>query len=323
MKKIILLSILYIKMAIPHPSSGYNIKDLEILKEQKAYKEFFAHILDIRPSNRDKHYNKLVQYMALSYLENKLIKADYKLKTFEFISYINTLSPLKKDEFFSIKRDKYLKKWLQHCLKNDRRNKICTNKIKDIYSINSSPDMGLYLAKLIKKYQLNINYLVYLKPLLVSPPDNSMCKKPIVIEAIIKSIENDNLEKISKNCFLISIDSLKNILTYKKYPIKVKQKLFYALAKKGFLNTYEKDLFLTLFILESPTPGPLFNNAWNNIKTLSEDYSRRQKILNVIKKIEPTPGKVLRSKNTETKRAIYNLFAKNFPEYIQYFKESK
>ena len=76
----------------------YTLEDLKILKEQKNYFEFLNHALDIRPSKRDKSWEKMVQDMATGFIsstiEKKQISKDYFLFIEDLLSWPSLTSKL-------------------------------------------------------------------------------------------------------------------------------------------------------------------------------------------------------------------------------------
>ena len=83
----------------------FSMEDLSILKAQKNFKEFLAHALDIRPSKRNKKWEKMVQDMATGHVTSILEKKQFSKKNFTFIESLLSWPTLKVDEFFLIKRN--------------------------------------------------------------------------------------------------------------------------------------------------------------------------------------------------------------------------
>ena len=83
----------------------YTLEDLTILKKQKNYFEFLNHALDIRPSKRDKNWDKMVQDMAVGFISSITAKKQISKDHFLFIEKLLSWPSLKNDEFFIIKRN--------------------------------------------------------------------------------------------------------------------------------------------------------------------------------------------------------------------------
>jgi len=76
-------------------------------------------------------------------------------------------------------------------------------------------------------------------------------------------------------------------------------------------------------LLENPSPGQTQKIAWSDLLKLGNNYQLREKILKSIRSIDPLPGKIFKS-STQNKRhkVIVKNFAKNFPEYIDFYAQT-
>jgi hypothetical protein len=94
------------------------------------------------------------------------------------------------------------------------------------------------------------------------------------------------------------------------------------LSAKDLLTKEEEDLFAILYLLDGPVVGDKMNIAWKKVENLSSQYKKRQQILTEIKKLAIIPDRIFIDPNLSRNKAIINLFAKNFPEYLNYYGES-
>jgi hypothetical protein len=74
--------------------------------------------------------------------------------------------------------------------------------------------------------------------------------------------------------------------------------------------------------MDGPVVGEKMNLAWKKIEKLGELYNKRQQILSQVKSLPQMPDKIFKDPNLPRHKAIINLFAKNFPEYLNYYGES-
>ena len=61
------------------------------------------------------------------------------------------------------------------------------------------------------------------------------------------------------------------------------------------------------------------NLAWKLTEALSENFTRRNKILEKFKTIELIPDGLFIDPSSTRNKAVINLFAKNFPELLSYY----
>lgn len=63
----------------------YNMADLEILKAEKNYREFFAHARDLRPRERTQHWVSMVRSMAVDFIDEQIKYKNYKNQTVKLL----------------------------------------------------------------------------------------------------------------------------------------------------------------------------------------------------------------------------------------------
>jgi hypothetical protein len=112
---------------------------------------------------------------------------------------------------------------------------------------------------------------------------------------------------------------LKNMLSSPKSNGLEKEMAMNLLEAKSKLTSEELDLYAILFLLDGPVVGEKMNLAWKKVENLGENFTKRQKILGLIEKLPIIPDKIFKDPNLPRHKAIINLFAKNFPEYLNYY----
>jgi hypothetical protein len=161
------------------------------------------------------------------------------------------------------------------------------------------------------------------------------CKKPNIQTALINKLyeetsflEFDGNYKsvvnkwIPETCFKELVPALKNCLESTSSNGLDKEMALNILEAKNQLSSEELDLYATLYLLDGPIVGDKMNTAWKKIENLSENFSKRQKILVQIQNLKFLPDRIFKDPNLPRSKAIINLFAKNFPEYLEYYGKS-
>lgn len=321
----------------------YEIKDLEVLEREKNFEDFLMHINDIRPSERNNHWREMFQNMAMGLVDYKIKTQDFSLETFKKIEQIGRSSAMNNDEFFQLKRSIYAKKYFSECFRKaslfpDSLNKnnekgLCETELNSFwYFFKKDPDIGLDIAAILENYGPSTKKWPFYEKAVVDNMANLYCKKPLVQRAIMDKLyeETYNLKFdgsyknlinkiVSENCFNEMISPLKGILGSIKSNGLEKEMAFNILEAKGKLSQDELDLYAILYLLDGPVVGDKMNIAWKKIEDLGENYQKRQKLLEQIEKLPIIPDKIFKDPNLPRHKAIINLFAKNFPEYLNYY----
>ena len=125
----------------------YNMADLEILKAEKNYREFFSHARDLRPRERTTVWTSMVRSMSIDFIEEQIKYKNYKKEIVNLIEGLAVWPVLRADEFFQVKRNRYQVNLLKHCLVNNKFDR-CYDQSKDFWQrSNRDPDTGYQLSK--------------------------------------------------------------------------------------------------------------------------------------------------------------------------------
>lgn len=319
----------------------YDLKDLEVLEREKNFAEFLLHVNDIRPSERDKHWKEMFQNMAMGMVDYKIKTRDFSLATFREIEAIGRSSAMNDDEFFQLKRSIYAKKFFTDCFKKatllsessaDSKN-LCESELSSFwYFSKKDPDMGLDLAAILENAKSTMKIWPFYERATKDSIANFYCKKVEIQKAIMNKFYEESFKSefdgnykglvertVSESCFNELVAPLKESLTSIKSNGIHKEMSLSILEAKGKLNKEEQDLYAILFLLDGPVVGDKMNIAWKKVEALGENYQNRQKILTQIKNLAIIPDKIFKDPNLPRHKAIINLFAKNFPEYLNYY----
>lgn len=333
-------SLVYI-LCLPYASFStaqqlYDLRDLEVLDRQKNFEEFLIHVNDIRPSERGKHWKEMFQTMSIGLIDYKIKTKDFSPKAFAQIEQIGRSSALADDEYYQLKRAQYAKKYLAECFKKSEDKTRCENELSSFwYFSNKDPDIGLELAALLEASQSNVNRWPYYQIAINSPVAPLYCSKQDIQKAIINKINqetfkpnfNNNykvlLDKFAPNkCFEKMIETLREALISPDVNGADKELALNLLEAKNLLKPIEIDLYSILFLLDGPVVGEKMNIAWKKVEALGENFSKRHMILEKLEKLDPIPDAIFKDPNLPRHKAIINLFAKNFPEFLNYYGKS-
>jgi len=324
-------------------ASSYNLKDLEVLEREKNFEEFLLHVNDIRPSERDKHWREMLQSMAMGLIDFKIKTKDFTPASFKQIEQIGRSSALSKDEFFQLKRSIYAKKYFTECFKRTDLTVEAEKKAKEVTSceadLNSfwyfskkDADTGLDLATILESAGSSLSKWPFYSPAVKDSIAQFYCQRSSVQTAVLKKIYDESYSSdfdgnyktlidrlVSDKCFDELSAPLKNTLSSINSSGLDKEMAMNLLEAKGKLTAEEKDLYAVLYLLDGPVVGDKMNIAWKKIEGLSESFAKREKLLLEIKKLTVIPDKIFKDPSLPRHKAIINLFARHFPEYLDYY----
>jgi hypothetical protein len=304
----------------------YDINDLKVLKDDNSYQEFFDHAKDIKPGKRDKTWNELVTTLAMAMLQDKIDSNKISDKDYTSIINVSSWSSLDTNEFFRRKRDQLAFKYFSNCFSNKDFNS-CYSEINSYYRQYSlSPELGIKFTNLLIKNAnstqlITLDLWSFIKPMSQSSISEFYCDKSPMTDILINKIyENIKTGKsqnsqIHKDCLKAITPKLKNNLfttgnTYLRY------KTFSILKDKNVLSKDDISLYYSIQLLDGHTfDKQQVIEGFETIKRLSQNYKRREVVLNRLNKMTPLPGKVF-SYKTKSSLAITKAISKYLPEYI-------
>lgn len=311
-------------------AQSYGLKDLEFLAQEGSYDEFFRHALDIRPSERQEQWKSMVLKMADSYTRSMLNKSRPELKDFRWLETHYRWPLLKSDDVFKMRRQELGLKYIKSCLKEE---KPCWDELKKFWETDRENGETSYkIAEMLVEIPNSpFSTWDFLEVALKTPLSEFYCKKDFVLDSLWSKLEldyirlgpkGDLLKKIDQTVHYDCLPSLNSLARQRLIsPLKSKDRelAYQILNAQGKTDQKTKDFFLTVYLLETPSQGELFNYSWNRLKELAKSPNRRDEVLLMLKSQDPLPDELFTSMDQIKKRAILQLFKTHFPEYLDFY----
>ncbi len=326
-------------LPVSKASEKYSFQDLEILSEQKNYWEFLQHAKDVKPSQRNKHWVELVQNMATELINFNIRSQNFGANDYDLIHRISRWPILKSDEFFQVKHNQYMLHYTRHCLM-DPKQKDCARKANQFWRLsNKDPETGYQIAQSLRGFRPNHNIWNILRAVALHPMAGFYCHRRFMTDELTKQLLNTFRPFIipgktgpSLTSFQIQqrLDGLMHHECWKSLLPQLKQSLILETPRhqmilhkilkiRQALTQSEADFFYTLYLLRGPLVGETFNQAWNALFKIGQNFKRRTTLLETLKKRDPLEGKVFASTNQNLQKTIIRHFSQNFPEYLDYY----
>lgn len=310
--------------------ASYTLTDLEVLTQEGNYEEFFAHALDVRPSERQDSWKGMLAKMADGYGRQIVAKSEITKAHFNRIETLYTWPALKTDDVFKLHRQDIGLKYLKTCLKTTEP---CWSDVKRFWEADQKdPDVAFKLAEMTLPFEnKTIATWTFLDVAVKSPLSEFYCKRDFVLEAVWSKLEIDYIRLGTSGDFLKKIDETVhpdclvplNQWTNKKLhkPDKSmdRELAYQILHAQGKVTPQLTDFFYTVYLLENPSKGELFNYAWNRLQQLSKSIDRREEVLHKLKNLDPLPDEIFSSMDDVKKRTVLTHFKNNFPEYLYFY----
>jgi len=327
-------------------TSRYDIKDLEVLENEKSYAEFFHHAKDIRPSLRNKHWNQMVSSMAMELFEGLKKKSIVTETDVQMVLHLSDWPTLKADEFFIKQRNPILLSYFSNCFNKNDWN-TCYQLSYDFYtSHDQGPIFGINLAKMLSKKSTLQNTGVitsatgimkhdlwpFVSPMAKNTLGEFYCNKAPIKNIIInklyavsmkddsnkilnsnKLIHQDCWKGISKDLKADMLGSTDKFLRYQSYNI---------ISKFENISQNERYQYVILQTLDAYpfNKNEIFHN-WHTLKRLGDNSKVRLRIFNKIKAMDPLPGSVF-AQTGKKNLALVKSLARFFPEYLDYYSST-
>lgn len=313
-------------------ASYYTIKDLEVLEQNKNAKEFLDHAHDIRPSERNDHWKRMTQHMAVVFVSKMINGRLFNSENFQYIEKINLWPTLTNDEFFQIKRESFLSGYFKQCLGKGKK-EVCKLELLTAWaSSRKDPDKAVEFLGLFNNLDRKEEAL-FLSRVLNSTVSAFLCRKPVIKEISVQrlinraALETDSLkfkswneEFMNQDCWNqikpIFDESLSSSSHYHR------EQAFKVLEARNELIDIEKSIFLVSYLLDGPKVGRIFNMAWNELKRIGANNNYRRRVLARMKALDPLPGRLFHLIDKKKKEILLSQLNRNFPEYLDYYTRS-
>ena len=327
--------------ALKTTEERYDIRDLEILEKEKNYLEFLAHTNDIRPTERNDHWKDMVYNVSENFVDDLMARKQFSKETFQFLEKIGSRPNIRGNEIFQIKRGQYALSYLKKCfiISNKhktvpRKDNTCFHDLDNFWN-NTAKDfinleLGMKLAELTLDFYPDSDVWMFLSKVASSEFAAPYCKQEKLIGQLLKYLNKTSLphnsdrlkDYLDKNISSACWNAMTPYLQKRLFPetkTNYKKLAFLMLQAKKSLPEKLKDTYLTLFMLNGPKIGPVFNEAWNIMKELGNDYRRREYVLSQLKNMQILPGKLFKGPDIKRLKIILEYFHQNFPEYLDYY----
>lgn len=324
MKKTWMFFILLSSQVVVSTHATYTIEDLVILSETGEHQEFLDHAKDIKPTKRDKKWRTLVSKEASLLIDELKKNSSYTKENFNKIEKLAKWSVLKSDEFFHVKRNSFALKYFKNCYLSKTTKALCTKDISHFWRrSNKDADTGYKLSMLIRGFLPKQSTWSIVKDIIKSNQSKYYCGDAFIQDEVHKKLSTLDLENRTVTARKVLLQNLAHLKCWNKLithfkkeinflPSSESSSLYYTLTTFNQISRSQKDLWLTMYLLDDPTSGPLLNMAWNNIKELAQNYERRIEVLEKLKTLRPLPGDSFNNASL----AITKHLNKYFPEYI-------
>lgn len=310
----------------------YTLADLEVLANEGSYNEFFQHALDIRPSERQEAWKTMVSKMGDQYSRSILTKSEINRKDFQKIETLYDLPSLRIDDVFKGRRQEIGQRFLRSCLKGDNP---CWNDLKAFWEKDKTdPEVAFRLSELTANYKESpLSSWSFLEVALKSNLSEFYCKKEFVMTTLWGKIEIDYIKLGPEGDLMTKIDHTIHpdcmpslILEARKRlfsPPKMldRELAFQILKSQTKADTFVQDFFYTVYLLDNPSQGELFNYSWNRLRELAGKSSRRDAVMKKLRDLDPLPDGILSSLDVRKKNAILYHFKTYFPEYLDFYTD--
>jgi hypothetical protein len=310
----------------------YTLQDLEALAKEGSYKEFFEHALDVRPSERLESWKSMVTRMGDEIGRKVLENSEIERKDFLKIEELYTWPALKSDDVFKVRRQEIGINYFRKCLKTENP---CWSDFKNFWEKDKeNPETAFKLAELaLNKESSPVSTWNLLEVSLKSPLSEFYCKKDFVMNALWGKIEidyiklgteGDLMKKIDQtvhpDCLPTLISEAKNRLN-RPSRIQDREIAYQILKSQSKADEALTDFFFTVYLLDNPAQGELFNYSWNRIRELGGTITRRERVLKKLKSLDPLPDELFSSLDETKKRVVLKHFKTYFPEYLDFYTD--
>ncbi len=310
----------------------YGLADLEVLVGEENTSEFFAHAHDIRPSERQDAWKTMVTKMGDIYSRKILEKTEIEKRDFLATEKLFDMAALKTDDVFRMRRTQIGLRYLRNCLKGDNP---CWNDLKAFWEKDKTDaDTAYKIAELTSGLADSpLSTWTLLDVALKSPLSEFFCKKEFVMSALWGKIEIDYVklgpdgdlmtkidQTIHPDCMPVLIGEARKRL-YQPPKVLDRELSYQILKSQSKADQDVTDFFLTVYLLDNPSQGELFNYSWNRVRELGGTVVRREKVLKTLKNLDPLPDAILGSLDQTKKRVVLNHFKTYFPEYMDFYSD--
>ena len=321
-------------------AANYSLADLKVLETQNAYEEFLKHARDIRPSERSSEWHSMLSHMIQIKLQEMLKKRQLGLNHLTEVEALSNWPEVKEDEVVQLYRGEYVLEYLRQCFKDSKGKESgsCHGQVLRLWEgthlKRKSARFGAIFHKIIDEHAPQLARFDYLTYALISVDNGDhFCSQDHVRRGVFKHYQKE----ISQNSadlkkLKVAIDNDLSPVCWQKFSQFLKSSYFsfspiqkeisyWLLTSKESLTIEEEDFFLSLYLLQGPVVGEIFNLSWNRVKLLGENFPRRQKVIAQLLQLDPLPDQLFSSNDKARAEVLARFVLQNLPEYIKSYLE--
>ncbi|MFZ4714368.1 MAG: hypothetical protein ACOYL6_11670 [Bacteriovoracaceae bacterium] len=310
----------------------YSLKDLEIVKDEKDYADFFLHAKDLRPSQRTDNWKSMIDEMGVSWAQKMKLSATFDSSHFQFMEEMFELAPLQTNERFKQLRAELGLKYFRQALstlENEKINQLILMMKNFWKKDQDTHETGLTLLKLVYEQNNDISEAWYfVDSPLKSAQSAFYCSRkdiePLVMTKLARAFEESLaspkkviLSVIHKECWNAIKTNAKSY--YLSFPQRIRGSFYTLLSEEGLINSIEKDLYSFFYLMEGPIKGEAMNQTWNIVGALKNENKKREELIERLQSLDTLPDAVLGSYDQDRKQIIVNFVGKVFPEYFDFY----
>lgn len=312
--------------------TSYTMSDLKILAAENNFREFFAHALDVRPSQRSADYKTMVEELGLGFLNSLLDNSKLEDNDKQLVYTISKWPIFLDNEFFRKKRDYIFLKQVSACFAADKKD--CLSQATEIYSDFKHDLIFSYdIVMLLSKHKVST---ILLWPMAQSLAQDTLSEfycardgfKDVIINKLLKNGgQNGKLTTIvHQDCLKVLTPDLRSILH--QTDTRNRHIAFTILKEAKQLSTQDKSLFYILnFLSKRELKSTEIDHALTGLAQLKDDFTKREKLLGLLKTYDPMPGKIFSNKNERKMKDLKSqsklrILHRNFPEYLDAYAQT-
>ena len=315
----------------------YSMADLEILAQEKSYKEYFSHALDVRPSERNDRWREMTLQMSENWAKTLKQKAEISSEDFKQLETLFQWPVLKNNEFYRPLRFNLGLTFLQNCFRASGW-EVCWPYLKAYWEADpTDPDTAIKMVELTQKFapqNETFDYWPWLKIALNSPLSEFYCKRDQINDLLWNKIRIEWIKVNKEGSFPQKLKSLFHADCMPGFSKYASQKLnppntaldreqaFAILNGQKKMTKTDKDLFYLYFLMDNPSQGETFNYAWGSLQKLGKSSKQRDELMKIIKSSQTLPDETMNSMDEGKRRVVLKEIHRQFPEFLQYYGQS-
>ncbi len=310
---------------------NYSIEDLKVLFSQKSYEEYMLHHLDVRPTLRDAQWKKMTLEMCALYIKSATEKKDINTASFDTILKFLSTPSLNSDHYSQFLFSKFALSYFKQCAENKAE---CKNKIQEYWAGSKrfvEIDQQLFVyAKIISKDVADKLLISILNDssskLYCSKEENFNHIKQLLLSKIESEDSVDQTFKktnhiLDNNCRNALLSKIKQETIETKNNGEREKFLKYLKAFQLSDEKFEASAY-TLYLLNGPYIGDVFNLAWNRLAIMSQNHILRESVLSRIMRLEVMPDAIVNLNDQKRSDIIISYINRNFPEYFEVYTKT-